>query len=194
MSHEIANFWVFWCAVKLWLYRELCSTFYCIVVCKSLSSIVVLYSIHFINPLVFYYEPFIYIYITPYLDLHVKVPLRVPDVSQPGLLTSQGFSYSGRGFRAFNSHLPPFSSGSPHQNETWTYPLCMFWWSTSWYSTITTLDRHEIFLLQFLSHWGPKRAEKKFQLNWKKKNFGDCSNICRSGHRTYNKESQNYSR
>ena len=59
---------------------------------------------------------------------------------------------------------------------------------------ILTLDRQttdtrqtQIGLLRFLRPRGPKRAEKKFQPNRKKRNFGDCSNICLSGLRTYNK-------
>ena len=45
------------------------------------------------------------------------------------------------------------------------------------------------FLLQFLSPRGPKCAGKKVSEQWnlrKKENFGDCSNICPSGLRTYN--------
>ena len=43
-----------------------------------------------------------------------------------------------------------------------------------------TTDRRKTrnFLLQFLSPRGPKHAKLKFQLDRKKKNFGDCSNIC----------------
>ena len=37
-----------------------------------------------------------------------------------------------------------------------------------------------------LSPKGPKRAEKKIQVNQKKNNFQDCSTICPSAIRTYN--------
>ena len=66
---------------------------------------------------------------------------------------------------------------------------------------ILTLDRHTQrratdrqtkFLLQFLSLRGPKRAGKEFQLNQKKKNFQDCSNVCPSGLRTFNKSLRIY--
>ena len=42
------------------------------------------------------------------------------------------------------------------------------------------------FILQFLSPRGPRPAEKKFQLNQKKKNFRDFSNLSPSELRTYN--------
>ena len=48
-------------------------------------------------------------------------------------------------------------------------------------------DRQTNFLLQFLSPRGPKRGEKKFQLNRKKNNFQDCSNIRPPELRTYKK-------
>ena len=48
-----------------------------------------------------------------------------------------------------------------------------------------THDKQTKFLLHFLNPRGPKRAEKNFQLNRKKKNFQDCSNICPSGFQEY---------
>jgi len=52
-------------------------------------------------------------------------------------------------------------------------------------------DRHQIsdtsfFLLQFLRPSGPKRVEKKFQLNLTINNFGDYCNICSAELRAYN--------
>ena len=43
---------------------------------------------------------------------------------------------------------------------------------------MTDTRQTQKFVFQFLSPRGPKRAEKKFQLNRKKKNFGDCIIIC----------------
>ena len=53
--------------------------------------------------------------------------------------------------------------------------------------TFVWTDGQTKFSLQFLSSRGLKRGEKKFQVNRKKKNFRDCSNICPPGLRTYKK-------
>ena len=42
-----------------------------------------------------------------------------------------------RASRLRHLHVSPFSSGLTHQHATWTYSLCRFWRSKSWYSTIT---------------------------------------------------------
>ena len=53
----------------------------------------------------------------------------------------------------------------------------------------TTDNRRQTrnFLLHFLTPRGPKRVEKKFERNRKKKNFQDYRNICPSELRTYKK-------